>query len=312
MMDDDPRIGDETDPGDDPEIGPSKPGFARMTLMQGTAVLPSFVTMLNGIAGLAAIHFATKGAYGQFDGGHMACLRTASWLIVLAMVFDMLDGRLARMTRRTSDFGAQLDSLCDAISFGVAPAILMVHLSVPSLRALGVLGLDWRIERLVWLVASIYVACAVLRLARFNVETEADESAHMTFRGLPTPGAAASVASVVLLIERLTTVDALVGNWQQSRPFLMVMSIVPIIVAGGTAVLMVSSFEYMHLVNQYIRGKRPFSYLVKLLFVGVLLVWQPFATAAIGTNVYALSGPARSVWIRLRPGGRDGKRKAKS
>ena len=169
----------------------SKAELARFTLMQSTAVLPSFVTVLNGLAGLGAIHFATMAKYGQFDSGHMGNLQTAAWLIALAMIFDMLDGRLARMTRRTSDFGAQLDSLCDAISFGVAPAILMVHMTIPALREMGALGHDWHLDRVVWLVASVYVACAVLRLARFNVETEADESAHMFFRGLPTPGAAA-------------------------------------------------------------------------------------------------------------------------
>ena len=140
-------------------------------ILKTTAVLPSLFTISNGLLGFAA------------------------------MICDMLDGRLARLTRRTSDFGGQLDSLCDVISFGVAPAVLMlrtvmgaVHGQVGKVAFLAPLS-DVGIERILWCAAGVYVAGAALRLARFNVENEPDESAHMLFRGLPSPGAAAAVAT---------------------------------------------------------------------------------------------------------------------
>lgn len=284
---------------------PTRRERAKKRILQSTAVLPSFVTLLNGLAGMGAIHFATKEALGTLSPLHMHNLMIAAWLIFLAMIFDMLDGRLARMTRRTSDFGAQLDSLCDVISFGVAPAVLMVRMVIPALRQLGELGHDWRLDRVAWSISAIYVACAVMRLARFNVETEEDESAHMDFRGLPTPGAAAAVASLVLLFERLSlprffNVWNAQGQWQGSLWQLMAISSTLILITLATAMLMVSQCKYAHLVNHYIRGKKPFSYLVKLVVIGLAMLWQPFATLAIATNAYALSGPAGAVWRRIK------------
>jgi len=211
----------------------------------------------------------------------------------------MLDGRLARMTRLTSDFGGQLDSLCDAISFGVAPAVLMMRTVVPVLRQMGQFVQNWQLERVAWLVAAVYVACGVLRLARFNVENEPDESAHMNFRGLPIPGAAAAVTSLVLLFERLTRI---LPEWQD-RLWLSATAIILLpAVTLGVALLMVSRFRYAHLINHYVRGKRPFSYLVRLVVIGLVVLWHPLPTVAAGTNAYALSGPVLSLWRRFRRG----------
>jgi len=163
------------------------------------------------------------------------------------------------------------------------------------------------VERLVWCVAGVYVACAALRLARFNVENEPDESAHMDFRGLPSPGAAAAVASLVLLLHHLRTIDrgwlgspwlkgGLAGDWAVTA----VSAALPVLTLV-TALLMVSSFRYLHLVNQYIRGRRPFSYLVKLVLLVLAVLLEPFATLALGTTIYALSGPAARLFRRKRP-----------
>ena len=114
------------------------------------------------------------------------------------MVFDGLDGRLARFARHTTDFGGQLDSLADAISFGAAPAIIALHVfkfdgvDVPPFVA-----------RLIWAGGALYVACALLRLARFNVSNEHGEQSHMSFLGLPSPGAAGAVLGVVLMQQDL-------------------------------------------------------------------------------------------------------------
>jgi len=281
---------------------------ARQRILRSTAVLPSLFTVSNGLAGFGAIHFAAKEAL-DFDA-RLANLAVAAWLLFAAMIFDMLDGRLARMTRRTSDFGGQLDSLCDVVSFGVAPALVMLRAVVAALRQISVVP-QVAIERAVWCVAAVYVACAALRLARFNVENEPDESAHMRFKGLPSPGAAAAVAGLILLFERLVHKEG--GGWFTSSwlsessarlagPWAM--GLISIVLTGATlvlALLMVSRFPYAHLVNQYIRGKRPFNYLVKLVIVVLAALVEPFVTLALVTVGYAASGPVAATVRKLRP-----------
>src|SRR5215472_8842607 len=112
-------------------------------------------------------------------------------LILAAMVFDALDGYAARLSKTASDFGGQLDSLCDAISFGAAPAFLLLRL-----------GLDWEkplVRQAVAMIAALYVVCAVLRLARFNLENSPDAASHKRFKGLPSPAAAGCVVSLAIL-----------------------------------------------------------------------------------------------------------------
>lgn len=274
----------------------------RTRILRGTSVLPAMFTLLNGLAGFGAIHFAAKEGLGSpLETGPMLWnLKVACGLVVLAMVCDMLDGRLARMTRNTTDFGAQLDSLCDMISFGVAPAVIVLRSCISILRARELHQLS--IERAVWGVAAIYVACAAVRLARFNVETDADESAHMDFRGLPSPGAAAALVGMVLLFVDLAQTA---WPWLDGAGVLLVMSITLPILTLIAAGLMVSRFRYPHLINHYVRGRRPVSYLIKLLVVLVAMVIEPFATIALVPLAYALSGPLRAGWAllhaRLRP-----------
>ncbi|MCK4275631.1 MAG: phosphatidylcholine/phosphatidylserine synthase, partial [Phycisphaerae bacterium] len=281
-----------------PRTPKAEPRRGRRRILRSTSMLPALFTLSNGLAGFGAIHFATKDALGS---ANMRNLAVAAWLIFVAMVCDMLDGRLARMTRRTSDFGAQLDSLCDMISFGVGPAVLMLATVVMVLRGqvqrVSFLESYLAVERVVWCAAGVYVACAALRLARFNVESEPDESAHMDFRGLPTPGAAATVGGMVLLFGHLTQIER---GWQSSPWILAAVSITLPVVTLGTALLMVSRFRYPHLVNQYIRGRRPFGYLVKLVLLALAAIWQPFVTLAVLTMAYTLSGPVTASLRLLR------------
>jgi CDP-diacylglycerol--serine O-phosphatidyltransferase len=260
-------------------------------------VLPAGCTLLNGLSGFAAIHFAAKDGLGVAlnEPGALGNLKLSAAMIFIAMIFDMLDGRLARMTRTTSDFGAQLDSLCDVISFGVAPAVLMLRSTISILRAQFdfVLG----VERIVWCIAGLYVLCAVLRLARFNVETDADESAHMDFRGLPSPAAAACLASMVLLFTHLTEKEWI---WLNPETMLHSMGFTLPILAGCAGLLMVTRFRYPHLINHYIRGKKPFGYLVKLLLILLAMFLYPWFTLAAGTSIYAFWGPIRSTWRTFR------------
>ena len=278
----------------------------RRRILRDTAVLPAMFTVMNGLAGFGSIHFATKA--GATDEVRLTYLAAAAWLVFVALLFDMLDGRLARMTRRTSDFGAQLDSLSDIVSFGVAPAVLMLQTVMLVLRGkierISVLEIDILpdfmgmrgVESVMWCVAATYLACGLLRLAKFNVEHDPDESAHMNFSGLPIPGAAALVAALVLLFTGLTRIET---GWRSGGWVLIVVSITLPIATLATAMLMVSSIRYPHLVNQYIRGKRPFSYLVKFVVIVVFALLMLTVTISVLTIAYATSGPARKLWQRM-------------
>ncbi|RKY23803.1 MAG: CDP-diacylglycerol--serine O-phosphatidyltransferase [Planctomycetota bacterium] len=269
----------------------------RARILRSTAVLPAAFTLLNGLAGFAAIHFAAKDGLGaELDAGNLAHLKIAAGLIFAAMFCDMLDGRLARMTRTTSDFGAQLDSLCDIISFGVAPAVLSLRSAVSILRSQFDMYLP--VERTVWCIAAVYVACATLRLARFNVETEQDEAAHMDFRGLPTPAAAAGLAAVLLMFTSLMGRNL---TWLSDENLMLGMSVTLPVLTLVSGLLMVSRFRYPHVMNQYIRGRRPFGYLLKLLLLFLAAVTVgPYIVLAGAVLFYILSGPARTTWLLIR------------
>jgi CDP-diacylglycerol--serine O-phosphatidyltransferase len=149
-------------------LGPKlKP--TRRQLQRGVIVLPNAFTLGNLFLGIWAMIVASR---GQFD--------TAAWLIVTAAAVDMMDGRIARFTSTGSEFGEQLDSLVDAISFGVAPAFIFYYLFLSD----GVWG---------WTLSYIYIAAVIIRLARFNVEQAG--SAKANFHGLPSPTAGMTVAT---------------------------------------------------------------------------------------------------------------------
>ena len=268
----------------------------KQRMMAKISVLPAMFTLLNAISGFGSIYFTVK--IGGFEGGVnnpeiLTNLQYAAGLMFVAMFCDMLDGRVARMTRTTSDFGAQLDSMCDVISFGVAPAILALRASVGLLRE----NIQYLpVERIIWAVAAIYVCCAVLRLARFNVETEQDESSHMDFKGLPTPAAAACIATMVLLLSDLMKNNP--WDWLCVDQLAWTMSITLPILMLVTAMLMVSGFKYPHVVNHYIRGKKPFTYLVKFVVICLVAIVQPYLTFAVITLIFTISGPIKAIFTR--------------
>ncbi|MGC4031211.1 MAG: glutamate--tRNA ligase family protein [Tepidisphaeraceae bacterium] len=166
--------------------------------------LPSMATLGNAICGFGAIYVCHLNIN---DAGLDPWTRdfaehrflVACYLLLLAMIFDALDGRLARWARHTTDFGGQLDSMADVISFGAAPAMIAL-----ALFKYEVPGAPLFVGRLVWAIGAIYVSCAAIRLARFNVSNEHGEQAHMSFLGLPSPGAAAAVIGAVLIQQELS------------------------------------------------------------------------------------------------------------
>ena len=155
------------------------PSRLRPKLRSGFPVLPTLITLGNGTCGLVSIAVLTT---AQQQLGQSTATFYAAVLIYLGMLLDSVDGYVARAAKQTSEFGVQLDSLCDAITFGVAPVFIMLNLShVFYLRFL-------------WSIGVIFSLCVVLRLARYNVEAHEGES-HGYFRGLPSPAAAGTVAS---------------------------------------------------------------------------------------------------------------------
>jgi CDP-diacylglycerol--serine O-phosphatidyltransferase len=262
-------------------------------------VLPSLVTILNGVCGFAAIVFASKGD-GMSKPLNTSYFAVSAYLILLAMVADMLDGRLARMSQSTSSFGGQLDSLCDVISFGLAPAFLMLKVMESKLGGIEQLNpvLESFLLRFIWLTAAVFVSCAAIRLARFNVENEEDESAHMSFMGLPTPAAAGVIASLVIF-QQETSADFAASGFNAQYPYANILIYTLPFLAVWAAILMVSRIRYPHIVNQYIRGKKPFSHLIRvLLFLG-LIIWSKHAALLLIFMGFAVSGFAKWLYFKV-------------
>jgi CDP-diacylglycerol--serine O-phosphatidyltransferase len=207
-------------------------------------------------------------------------------LILLAMIFDSVDGQIARLTRGTSDFGAQLDSLCDLVSFGLAPAVLLVKMC-PQFTNLHSEG--------VWSIAALFVCCAALRLARFNVETD-EEDDHTTFAGLPTPAAAAVIAGFAILSYRLRNEihhESYAGyDWWMQR-LLPMFSVV-------IALLMVSRIRYPHPLTQFVRGHRSFAHIVGIVFGVMALSIFPAYAIPILCIVFVGGPPVRYGWEVIR------------
>lgn len=269
-------------------------------------IFPSLVTILNGVCGFTAIVFASKGieaGSGQavrFAGAELSHFAIAGYLILLAMIADMFDGRLARMSQSTSSFGGQLDSLCDTISFGVAPAFLM--LKVLEYKLGGFAEIDPAVGRylgrFVWLTAAIYISCATIRLARFNVENEEYESAHMNFVGLPSPAAAGVLASMVMVQQQMLPDMFAEGTRAYHICENVIVYALPFL-ALGTAGLMVSRIRYPHILNQYLKGKKPFAYLIWALFLVNLIIWTRLGALILIFWGFAASSPIKWIYRRL-------------
>ena len=225
-------------------------------------LVPSTLTLLGLCSGATAIRFAL-----------VADWHTAVACVVLAMIFDMLDGRAARMLGADTRFGAQLDSLADLVSFGIAPSVIMY---VWSLSRMGTAG---------WIAALIFCACSAIRLARFNVQSARDEGASKSnpyFTGLPTP-AAACMMLLPLLISFQWNGDSVREPW-----------VVGVMIAI-TAALMVSrlptpSIKHMRLSREH----RFMAGLCGGILVMLLIIW-PWATLTAGLLIYVATIPVAMI-----------------
>jgi len=269
------------------------------------AVLPSFITLMNCICGFIAIIYASHSPVLRWNlsfmrRSTMTSFSVAGYMIFLAMIADMLDGRVARLTRTTSSFGGQLDSLSDAVTFGIAPAFLMMklvefhlaHLNIASIRLSLLLG------RGVIFAAIFYVTFAVVRLARFNVENEEDESAHMNFSGLPSPAAAGIVASIVVFQQQILHRIADQGSPLYHSFDILTVSILPVVtlIAG---ILMVTRIRYPHVANQLFRGKKTLPVFLAIVAVGLLSIWNIQLVLVLGFCGFACFGFFRWCYVKL-------------
>jgi CDP-diacylglycerol--serine O-phosphatidyltransferase len=198
------------------------------------------------------------------------------------MAFDLLDGLIARATRSTTNFGGQLDSLADVITFGVAPATLMVAFMTGQLAADSILPSPISpsfLGRLAWVSAAIYVVFTAVRLARFNVEHARADFDYRTFRGMPSPSAAAVIAALIL-------VQGQMGETAR----LMIVYSMPM-VAVTLAFLMVSRIPYRRFHRAYLLSRKPFSQVMT--FVLLLAVFWAITAPTLLLIVlwYAASGP---------------------
>jgi len=279
------------------EAAPRRTGRRRRRLPP-MSVIPTLCTLGNLVAGFAAIHYAAKpidytgGPWG-WSGLTIACI-----LVFIGMVFDAIDGSIARLTRSTTDLGAQLDSFADMVTFGIVPAfmtIVLVSHYIGNGRDLTLIGpgADTIFGRVIWAIAAVYVCCAALRLARFNVETpSAAAKSHLIFRGLPSPGAAGAVASLILLQQHVEASFAqdiprtFTRAWALGIPFIVIL----------TAFGMVSSLPYAHVINRYFRGNHSFRYVAYTVILVVLFIWEFRFLLALTFCTYAMSAPVQAMW----------------
>jgi CDP-diacylglycerol--serine O-phosphatidyltransferase len=249
-------------------------------------MFPTMFTLGNLVCGFFAIVVASRVAAPDskaFIVADRVDLMLSGWLIFLAMVFDALDGYVARLSNTASDFGAQLDSLCDLVTFGVAPAFLLVKMC-PRFAFLH--------KEAVWVIAAAFAACAALRLARFNVETSEDDD-HTTFSGLPAPAAAAAIAGFAIMFHTLRDED---NPLAYAGPMDAVLQTILPFFAVIVALLMVSRVPYPHIINQVFRGQKSFRHLVAVLFTLVVVMVIRNYSVPIICCAFALYGPARLGW----------------
>ena len=268
------------------------------------SMVPTLLTLGNLICGFAAIHYAAKpvGATTIFE---WSTLTVSGILIFIGMFFDAIDGSVARLTNSTSDVGAMLDCLADIVTFGVAPAFMMLRLVDVYYGSEAIQGTligpdaDDVFAKAIWGAAAVYICCAALRLARFRVETPSDDiESHRFFDGLPTPGAAGAVASLIVPHQHLLAQSPEASSSAFfEKGFALGIPVVTLL----CALAMVSRIRYAHFVNRYLAPKRDFSYVARVVVPIVFASNWPQITLAVGFTAYAVSGPIAGA-THLRSG----------
>lgn len=231
----------------------------------GIYLLPNFLTSIALFAGFYAIIAAIN---GQYQHGAIA--------ILIAIIFDTLDGRIARLTNTASEFGMQYDSLSDMLSFGLAPVLLIYHWAFASLAE------HFYLHKLAWLAVFLYTAGAALRLARFN--TQIGISGKNYFQGLPTPAAAGLTSSFVWMM----------SNYQ-IIPGAEITIIIWLLILLS-AILMVSNMRYFNFKSIHLKMRSSFKIMLLSLTVVVIILIKPPEILFIAFLCYTLLGVTLTLW----------------
>src|SRR5438093_5797427 len=242
--------------------------------------LPNLMTAGNLFCGFMAIvqclqaRLAETSPTGEYMGStNHEHYKFAVWFIFGAAGFDALDGRLARMGGRESLFGAEFDSLADVISFGMAPALLMFYLIISPTQAR---EFEW-FRNIGWFIGFIYLLCAAMRLARFNVITNpllrpGTKDSNKDFVGLPVPAAASTVAATVLFLLKLAEMDRSLKAWALALPPMMLL----------VAVLMMSTVRYPSGKGVDMQTKtRVQPFMILLVAIGLVIFYKEIALLGI-------------------------------
>jgi CDP-diacylglycerol--serine O-phosphatidyltransferase len=257
---------------------------------RGVYILPSLFTIGTLICGYVAILSTLKGAEllasGAAASGAAAAFDTAARLIGWAIVFDGLDGRIARLTNSTSNFGREFDSLADVITFGVAPAFLAYSWGVQNVHPAFSHNLVFYLEKVGWVVGFAFVICGAARLARFNIDRGAS-SDRKYFVGLPIPAGAGVIAAVV--------------HWAKQPIQGSISGILWVVFVAVTAYLMVSHVRYFSFKTVDLRKKHSYVFIIVL----GLIVWAIWAYSEPVLLAFALSyffsGPILRLVNRSHP-----------
>jgi len=236
----------------------------RESIKRGIYILPNLITASSLFAGFYSMVATLNGNYS-----------TAAIWIFISAICDGLDGKVARMTGSTSKFGVEFDSLADLVAFGVTPALLMYAW---ALKPFGRLG---------WVASFLFLVCAALRLARFNVQVDTVESKR--FIGLPTPATACMVASTVLLFYHF--------SWPSSYKKFAILGLIYLL-----AFLMVSNFKYNSFKDPALIKRQPFGFLILAVILLIVVAAEPVIMTFSVLLLYILSGPVGFVvtWPRRR------------
>jgi len=231
-------------------------------MRKGIYILPNTLTLCGMFAGFYSILATLKGNYVH-----------AAWAILIAVIFDGLDGWVARLTHSTTRFGIELDSLSDLVAFGIAPAVMLYKWSLIPFGRAG------------WAAAFLFVACGALRLARYNVQMGSAES--KSFTGMPIPGAAAIVATLIIFYHEV---------WETGPGknfFILILTIF-------LAVLMVSTLRYHGAKELDFSKRKPFWILVAIVIVFVLIVIHPPVALFVFAMLYLVGGIIENIVLYYR------------
>lgn len=258
--------------------------------------VPNALTLCNSLCGFGAILYTllVYDTASATDRGIEDILAVSAWMILGAMVFDALDGFAARILNAASMHGLQMDSLADMVTFGVAPATVvavMAH-SMPMLRPYSFM--------VVWGLCAIYLGCAALRLATYNVHAIVEKKSSDKFSGLPSPGAAAAICSLVIFYSTKH------GEIKQ------IVTILPIY-AAILGLLMVSKVPYLHFGKWLFSVRKSRKRMAVLLLIVIALIWSPTFTPVALINGYILWGPIAALAAKLgliKPAGQAEEQKA--